>query len=222
MINFMTVKTLALEKDRYSVSRRKRIVVRMSIYNSIKTPIVNACRPLYNKVPSVSVMSDKVINRVNHIGQKWTSPQQRLITGVTALMTQPFIDYKNKDVDEKPRKASVARTIAKIVVGTATGFAVRYACIKGIKYMSKLPSEVKVSKEFSKKLQTFFTPKDENYLKSEDAREQYRNAMGTILSLLVMLVTNFKVDAPCTKLLANRIIKHQEKQDSLKSKGVSA
>lgn len=191
----------------------------MSLYSSIKAPIVDVCRPLYNKVPSVSVVGEKFTRGINHIGQKWTSPQQRLITGVTALMTQPFIDYYNKNVDEKTRKASVARTIAKIIVGTATGFAVRYACIKGIKYMSKLPSEVRKSGKISKKIQTFFTPKDRDYIRNEDSREQYRNALGTILSLMVMLVTNFKVDAPCTKKLANKIISYQQKVDTQKSDG---
>ena len=192
-------------------------IVCMSMLNGITTPIVNACRPLYNKVPSVSVVGEKFTRGINHIGQKWTSPQQRLITGVTALMTQPFIDYHNKNVDEKTRKSSVARTIAKIIVGTTTGFAVRYACIKGIKYMSKLPSETRKSGKFLKKVQTFFTPKDRNYFANADAREQYRNAMGTIFSLFVMLFTNFAIDAPCTKKLANRIIAHQEKVDAQKN-----
>ena len=45
-------------------------------------------------------------------------------------MSQPFIDASNKNVDEKTRKVSVARTIAKIIAGTLTGYFVRKGCIK--------------------------------------------------------------------------------------------
>ena len=54
-------------------------------------------------------------------------------------------------------------------------------------------------------MQTIFTPKEINP-NNKDAMEQYRNAMGTFLSLGVMLFTNFMVDAPSTKKLTNILI----------------
>ena len=174
--------------------------------SSITNPIRNSAKSWYNKIPSVTVAKNKVINSVEYIGRKWTSPQQRVIMGATAIITQPFIDAHNKKVNEDTRRASVAKTIAKIIVGTATGFAVRYLCIKGIKYSSKTINELpKDIKPFSKKLQTFFTPENVN-VANKDAIEQYRNAMGTFVSLGIMLFTNFMVDAPGTKKLTNVII----------------
>jgi len=109
-----------------------------------------------------------------------------LILGATAIFMQPAIDAHNKNVDEKTRKVSVARTIAKIVAGTLTGFAIRKACIKAMDLKMFKPSNaVKVTK---------------------DAFEQYKNAMGTIVALVVMLFTNFLIDAPLTKWLTNVLI----------------
>lgn len=180
--------------------------------SKITSPIRNTCKNYYNKIPSFSVAKDKTINSVAYIGRKWTSPQQRVIMGATAIVTQPFIDAHNHKVDDETRRASVARTIAKIIVGTTTGFIVRALCIKGIKYSSKTLNEIpKNTKPYLKKLQTIFTPKEINP-NNKDAMEQYRNAMGTFLSLGIMLFTNFMVDAPWTKKLTNVLIAADKKQ----------
>lgn len=171
--------------------------------NNFISPITTSAKNLYNKVPSVNVAKNNIINSVVHIGEKWTSPQQRVIMGITAVMTQPFIDAKNKKVDDKTRRVSVARTLAKIIAGTATGFAVRYLCIKGIKYSSKTLSEIpKNTSRISKNLQTLFTPDNSVHI-SKSAMDQYRNAMGTFVSLGIMMFTNFLIDAPWTKKLTN-------------------
>ena len=178
----------------------------MVTVSRITSPFTNSAKSLYNKLPSITVAKNKVINSVEYIGRKWTSPQQRVIMGATAIVTQPFIDAKNNKVNEDTRRASVAKTIAKIIVGTATGFAVRYLCIKGIKYSSRTLSEIpKNTKPFTKKLQTLFTPENINAA-NKDALEQYRNAMGTFVSLGIMLFTNFMVDAPWTKKLTNVLL----------------
>lgn len=173
---------------------------------SFISPISTDAKNLYNKVPSINIAKTKVINKVAKIGEKWTSPQQRVIMGCTAILTQPFIDAKNKRVDEETRRVSVARTIAKIIVGTTTGFAVRYMCIKGIQYSSKTLKDIpKNANKFSKKLQTLFTPDNSVHL-TDSAMKQYQNAMGTFVSLGIMLFTNFLVDAPWTKKLTNVLI----------------
>lgn len=177
----------------------------------ITAPIKNTAKTLYNNVPSVTVAKNKVLNSVEYIGRKWTSPQQRLIMGATAIITQPFIDAHNKRVNEDTRRASVARTMAKIIVGTTTGFFIRYLCIKGIKYSSKPFHEVaKDAKPLTRRLQTLFTPEGVN-MDKPDVVEQYRNALGTFISLGIMTFTNFAVDAPWTKKLTNAFVALDQK-----------
>lgn len=179
-------------------------------------PIITPIKSMYNRLPSMEVKKDKIIDSVAYIGRKWSSPQQRVVMGATAIFMQPFIDYHNKAVDEKTRKVSVARTIAKIVAGTLTGYAVRYACIKGIVATSKTLAEIpKNASPMQKKLRQLFTPKNLDPA-NKDAFAQYRNAMGTIVSLVVMLFTNFAIDAPLTKFLTNKLIKYQQEKGEIK------
>lgn len=147
--------------------------------------------------------SEKSTKIIKDIGENISSAEQRLILGATALMSQPFIDAHNKDVDEKTRKVSVARTIAKIIAGTATGFLVRKGCIKLIKEFSQIPGPN------VPKIKTLFTPKNITNNKTDEFL-QYRNAMGTVVALFVMLITNFAIDAPLTKFLTNKLIDKQE------------
>lgn len=185
----------------------------------IKSSITNA--PLYQRarasmrsiaqkgldmLPNAQFSNEKLLYRLKDIGKNFSSDKQRVALGVTALATQPFIDAHNKNVDEKTRKVSVARTIAKIIAGTLTGFFIRYACIKGIKAFSQIPGKG------IPKYKTIFTPKGVTD-NTTDAFEQYRNAMGTVIALVVMLFTNFLIDIPLTKFLTNVFIKHKETED---------
>ncbi len=190
----------------------------MALY-SIKSSILNA--PLYqgalnsmrsikqkglNILPNANFSDEKFLYYLNYIGKNFSSDKQRLALGVTALATQPFIDAHNKRVDEKTRKVSVARTVAKIIAGTLTGFLIRYGCIKSIKAFSQIPGKGVA------KYKTIFTPKGVTD-NTTDAFEQYRNAMGTVVALGVMVFTNFLIDAPLTKFLTNTFVKHQELED---------
>ena len=190
----------------------------MALY-SIKSSILNA--PLYqgalnsmrsikqkglNILPNANFSDEKFLYYLNYIGKNFSSDKQRLALGVTALAPQPFIDAHNKRVDEKTRKVSVARTVAKIIAGTLTGFLIRYGCIKSIKAFSQIPGKGVA------KYKTIFTPKGVTD-NTTDAFEQYRNAMGTVVALGVMVFTNFLIDAPLTKFLTNTFVKHQELED---------
>lgn len=157
---------------------------------------------IVSAIPKTTISGNKTQKRIDWIGEKFSSPENRLILGVSALMTQPFIDAQNKKVDEETRKVSVARTVAKIIAGTLTGYYVRAGCIKLIDEMTKLPSEVKNPNSFGGKLRMLFTPDDAKTgaLKS---LKKYKNALGTTISLVVMLFTNFLIDAPLTKYLTN-------------------
>lgn len=161
----------------------------------------------FDLLPNIVLGEGRVTNGIKKAGEKISSAEQRLILGASALMSQPFIDAKNKKVDEKTRKVSVARTVAKIVAGTFTGFFIRKACIKGIKGLSQIPAKG------VPKWKTFFTPKNVKDNTTE-AFSQYRNAMGTVVALVVMLFTNFLIDAPLTKFLTNTFVAKGEDKKS--------
>lgn len=151
-------------------------------------------------LPDATFNKNKTVGLIGDIGRDISSAENRLILGVSALMSQPFIDAKNKDVDEKTRKVSVCRTIAKIVAGTLTGYAIRKGCISAIKNWSQLPAKG------IPRYKSLFTPRGARSTNSE-AFKQYQNAMGTVVALVVMLFTNFAIDAPLTKFLTNLLVK---------------
>ena len=155
---------------------------------------------IINRVPSVVVSSDRAINNIKWIGKHISSPQNRLILGASALLSQPFIDLNNKRVDEDTRKTSALRTLAKIIAGTTTGYLVRYGTIKVIESMTKIPKKGSNSKPW----ETFFTP-DRTRVAYKSLR-QYKLAIGSLMALGVMVFTNFLIDAPLTKLLTNKFI----------------
>lgn len=166
---------------------------------------------IYNAIPDYKIAKKKTLNALDTIGREISTPENRLILGITALMSQPFIDWHNKKVDKETRKVSVARTVAKIIAGTFTGVLIRKGCIKSIDYMSKIPKNgAKLSK-----LKQFFTPKIKGKVLNEasDAYKQYKNALGTIVALVVMLFTNFAIDAPLTKYLTNKFVDHANKYE---------
>lgn len=138
-----------------------------------------------------------------------SSYNQRLILGATALSTQPFIDLHNKSVDEKTRKVSVCRTVAKILVGTATGYLIRKGCVKGIDAFTKLPKDVPPNAMF-KNLRSFLLPTIEY---TADQLAQYKNTLGTLMALGIMVFTNFLIDAPLTKLFTNIFLKGVENNE---------
>ena len=75
------------------------------------------------------VKSEGLIEKINWLGEDFSSAMQRLVSGVTALMTQPFFDLNNKKTDEKTRVTSTARTLGKIIAGTTTGVLIRQICV---------------------------------------------------------------------------------------------
>lgn len=135
------------------------------------------------------------------------SPDQRLILGITALATQPFIDLNNKKADEDTRILSTCRTIAKIIAGTISGVIVRSGCINII---DKLTAKATEKTEFKDATYKILSPKR---LFPNDALEPgniytnklkaYNKTLGTAAAVGVMLITNFLWDAPVTKKLTN-------------------
>ena len=184
-----------------------------SISNKISGIPSAVTQHIVNVVPNMTVSNENSLKALKWIGEKVSSPQNRLILGVTALMSQPFIDLYNKKVDEDTRKVSAARTVAKIIAGTATGVAIRSGCIHAIDAFTKYPSEIKPDMKF-KKIRSFFAP-SEGLLNS---LETYKKSLGTIISLVVMVFTNFLIDAPLTKFLTNKFIDRIHKNEQVKNK----
>lgn len=193
----------------------------MSISKVVRNSISNASgsimQGVVNVIPRMTVKSERANKTITWIGEKLSSPQNRLILGVSALMSQPFIDLNNKKVDEDTRKVSAARTVAKIIAGTLTGVAIRSGCIHAIDAFTKMPHEITPDMKY-KKLRTFFTP-SHGILND---LSQYKKSLGTIVSLLVMVVTNFLIDAPLTKFLTNKFVAKINEKKQLKNDSISS
>ncbi len=168
---------------------------------------------ILNIIPDTTYKSEKAVKFIGSIGKNISSAEQRLILGASALMSQPFIDAHNKRVDEDTRKVSVAKTISKIIVGTTTGFLIRKGCIKAIKECSKLPAPG------VKKCRTIFAPEIDEFKLNEnsDDYKQYQNTFGTIAALVVMMFTNFLIDAPLTKYFTNLLMDKSKNKENNKS-----
>lgn len=156
-------------------------------------------------IPERKFDNGRVEKLINWFGKNISTPENRVIIGASALASQPFIDYYNKDVDEKTRKVSCARTIGKTIAGTLTGYAVRAGFIKLTKNYSEL-GDVGV-----KKIRKFFTPSNAK-LDRPYAYKQYQNAMGMLLAIGGLIITNFAIDAPLTNFLTNLINKRFEEK----------
>lgn len=144
-----------------------------------------------NKIPKKEFNGGRTEGIIHWFGKHISAPENRLIIGASALASQPFFDYYNKDVDEETRKVSAARTIAKTIAGTLTGYSVREGFTKLVEKYS----------EFGPK-NNFFTP-SKAIKNMPHTYKQYQNAMGMTLAILGMVVTNFAIDAPLTNFLTN-------------------
>ena len=144
-------------------------------------------------------LGEKPMKILGYCANKLAGPENRLILGVSALASQPFIDFYNKNVDEETRKYSVCKTISKIIIGTTVGVIVRSLAIK---YSARFLKSVDVSA---------VAP---DILKSPESRKILQNTIGDILGLGICLFTNFLIDAPLTKkgtnFLADRFIKEDK------------
>ncbi|MBQ7764092.1 hypothetical protein IJ384_01845 [bacterium] len=158
-------------------------------------------------------------DKLNRFSDRISRPaENRLIMGATALLSQPTIDYYNKKVDEDTRTIARNRTLAKIIVGTLVGIAVRGSSYKLVEKMTN----IKGNKAYSKAL---LPPK---YLKQllddKVLLDNYRSAISTSLAILAMCYTNFAIDAPLTVFLTNYLNEEtKEKQNKIdKERGILA
>lgn len=147
-----------------------------------------------------------------------SSVHQRIAIGTSAFLLQPLIDLRNKEVDKDTREVSAVRSAAKAVVGTATGIIIRDLCMKfaEFKYAKKdamgnimreageiIIDPEKVKQSFGKGFDALnLNPKE-----LADAVKRVPAVVGTLAALLIMVVTNFVVDAPLTNKLSESLEK---------------
>ena len=160
-----------------------------------------------------------VRNSLKWISENFSSPQQRAVLGITALCTQPFIDLYNRHIKKEDKPITVARTIAKIIVGATVGVTLRYYAIKAVKNFTKRVKTGKYSQcllpqEIVEKLRVNPETKEipETYLLN------YRNGLGTFLGVMGGLFTNFAIDAPWSKKATNLIHENVFKKEKADGK----
>lgn len=133
----------------------------------------------------------------------------RGIMGVTALLTQPFIDKHNPDVDKETAETSMFRTTGKIVAGTAVGCVVR-SCVY------YLINAFTSTAENAPKWKTLLMPSErmQRYVSSHniDWFKNYKNVLATALGLGVMLITNPLLDVPLTSFITKKLTNRRKSQ----------
>ena len=122
----------------------------------------------------------------------------RGIMGVSALLTQPAIDYYNHRVDDETRTVSRNRTIAKILAGTLVGmFVVRGPVHKAVTKMTNVNGTSKWSQKLLPKKYI------EMLRNNKNALNNYCSCVAMAFILGINCITNFVLDAPLTVFLTN-------------------
>jgi len=129
----------------------------------------------------------QVISRVNKING-W---QNRTVYGVSALVSQPFFDYKNPSVDKTTQEYSLTKTLIKIAVGTAVGIAFRVPFQHAGQYLYKKGA-------FAKQKAAFKNIDD----------EKFKLAVGNVFSIIGAVIGILSVDI----LISNKLLSHFNKK----------
>ena len=141
--------------------------------------------------------------KIKKIDERLSRPaENRALMGATAVFMQPTIDSFNKKVDDDTRKVSICRTIAKIVVGTLVGIAVRGSVYKLIENMTNLSGKGKWARALLPDKYVDKLAEVPKFL------QNYKSALSTSSAIGVMLFTNFAIDAPFTVKLTNSLVKN--------------
>lgn len=132
----------------------------------------------FEKLPFRIIAGDELTNRIEGLS-KLPAWGERLLYGIAALSTQPFIELADKNVDKDTKKTSIPRIIGKIVAGTTVGVITRFIAGKAGEYLN-----------------------NNGIIKTKETRN-----LSYIIAIAATLATTFTIDAPATKLIMNNIIK---------------
>lgn len=166
-------------------------------WNNLKNSVL---QKIIDTVPEhTKKESAKKLEKWNKVDNWVSKPApNRAIMGVTALMTQPFIDYSNPKVDKETRKMAFFNRLAVILAGTSVGmFVVRGPIHSLTEKMTNLKGKSKFSKALLPKKYLNEIAENEKFLKN------YRVALSTSLAVAACAITNFLLDAPLTIYLTN-------------------
>ena len=146
---------------------------------------------------------------------------QKLVMSAGEVAIAPFIDIgvgkaitaatKEKDGrTNQSSKVQAARTVAQTVGGTITGIAIRYACIAGATALCMLAGK-KIGEGLSGTVGALLAESDKGRVNPEDLYN-YREKMGAwgkniggAAATMVMMVTNFLIDAPFINWINKKI-----------------
>ena len=172
------------------------------ITNSIKPMYQGAGikRRIFDMLPNMTVKDRPFLN---NLGNFINRPDvNRFIMGATAIVTQPYIDKHNPNVDKETAETSMCRTIGKIVAGTTVGCIVRSGVYYLMNACTSLDPNAPNWKKLlmpSKRMQRAISAHNIDWFKS------YKNVLATALGLGIMLITNPLLDVPLTSLITKRL-----------------
>lgn len=159
---------------------------------------------------------------INYSGKKLNAPQQSVIMGVSAVVFQPYINRKNKQLDDNTRDMAVARSIGKNITGNLFDFITRVAAIFTVAKLSNyatnnvkddedLVTELKPKSKldiFTPNLKEEFVPRPKKeFLKDF---KSYRLAMGALLATGIAVFVKTTVELPLTKKLTDYFYKKEK------------
>lgn len=162
------------------------------------------------------IIRDKNIEKfINYSGKKLNAPQQSIIMGVSSLVFQPYINRKNKQLDEDTRDMAVARSIGKSITGNISDFLTRVFSIFAVAKLSNYAiNKVNTDDDFvmeinpKSKLDIFTPNLKEDFVprpKKEFLKDfkSYRMAMGALVATGLAVFVKTTVELPATKFLTD-------------------
>lgn len=157
-------------------------------------------RRLFEMIPNILVKDSPLLGEFGNFINR--PDVNRGIMGLTAIVTQPFIDKHNPDVDKETAETSMCRTTGKIIAGTTVGCVVRAGVYYLINACTSLDPNAPKWKKWlmpSEQMQRKLLSHNNDWFKS------YKNVLATALGLGIMLITNPLLDVPLTSFITKKL-----------------
>lgn len=157
-------------------------------------------RRLFEMLPNILTKDSP---NLNNFGNFINRPDvNRAIMGITAIVTQPFIDKHNPDVDKETAETSMCRTTGKIIAGTTVGCIVRAGVYYLINACTSLDPK---APKWKKWLMPSENMQRRAFNHNNDWFKSYKNVLATALGLGIMLITNPLLDVPLTSMITKKL-----------------
>lgn len=159
-------------------------------------------RRIFEMIPNMLVTDSPFFNNLGNVINR--PDVNRGIMGLTAILTQPYIDKHNPNVDKETAEASMCRTTGKIIAGTTVGCIVRSGIYYLINACTSLDANAPKWKKWlmpTERMQRAVSAHNIDWYKN------YKNVLATSLGLAAMLVTNVLCDVPLTSYISGKLLK---------------